>query len=72
MKESFKTSKVVKNELKNTIAVKNRNQVLVLGFIMSTMSEELWLQLKPHTHKYLWHSNAKTKPSNTSSTQTKS
>ncbi len=51
MKESFKTSKVAKNELKHTIAFKNKNWVLVLGFITSTMSEELWLQLKPHTYK---------------------
>jgi hypothetical protein len=51
MKESFRTSKVVENELKHTIAFKNRNQVLVLGLIMSTTSEELWLQLKPYTQK---------------------
>jgi hypothetical protein len=51
MKKSFRTSKVAKNELIHIIAFKNRNWVLVLGLIMSTTSEELWLQSKPHTHK---------------------
>jgi hypothetical protein len=51
VKESFRTSKVAKNKLEHTIAFKNRNWVLVLGLITSTMSEELWLQLKPRTYK---------------------
>lgn len=51
VKESLRTSKVAKNELKHTIAFENRNWVLVLELITSTMSEELWFQLKPHTYK---------------------